>query len=104
MNQGIFFRPIIGFLAALICGIAMGAWFDGFIPWVMLAVMLSSAHMLRAIAHAKRNLVLAPWYFFSPWAISPFNPGCHLHYRTNISAIMPNLFDGQLSELSAMIR
>jgi competence protein ComEC len=87
MNQGIFFRPIIGFLAPLLCGIAMGAWFDGFIPWVILAVVLSSAHMLRAIA-AKRNLVFAPLIFFfsmgylsvQPW-ISPSIPGQHIsHY------------------------
>jgi competence protein ComEC len=87
MNQGIFFRPVIGFLAPLICGIAMGAWFDGFIPWVMAAVVLSTAHMLRAIA-AKRNLVFAPLIFFfslgyltvQPW-ISPSIPDQHIsHY------------------------
>ncbi len=87
MNQGIFFRPIIGFLVPLICGIAAGVWFDDFNPWAMVAIVLSSAYMLRAIA-AKQNLVLMPLVFFlslgyltvQPW-MSPSLPDQHIsHY------------------------
>jgi competence protein ComEC len=87
MNQGIFFRPIIVFLAPLICGIAAGTWFIGFSPWAIAAVVLSSANMLWAVA-AKRNVVLAPLVFFlslgyltvQPWMSPSLSDQHIIHY------------------------
>ncbi len=84
MKEAIFFRPIIGFLAPLIFGIACGTWFDGFKPWAVATVVISLSFMIRAIA-GKRNLVLAPLAFFfslgylsiHPW-INPSVPDHHL--------------------------
>jgi competence protein ComEC len=87
MNQGIFFRPIIGFLISFMCGIAAGTWFDDFRPWAIAVVVISIVHMLWAIV-GKRNLILAPLGFFlslgylsvQPW-ISPSLPDHHIiHY------------------------
>jgi len=87
MNQMVFFRPIIVFLPPLISGIASGIWFDGFSPWAIAVVVISSAHMLWAIA-GKRMLLFAPVVFFlslgyltvQPW-MSPSLPAQHIsHY------------------------
>jgi competence protein ComEC len=84
MNHETFFRPIIGFLAALICGIAAGERFDGFRLLAITAALLSSIYMLWAIL-GKRNLVLGPLIFFfsagylaiQPW-IAPALPDQHI--------------------------
>jgi competence protein ComEC len=101
MDQKIFFRPAIAFLAPLILGIATGTWFEGHSKWAIATILASAAYMFYAVL-AKKQLLVAPLIFFlslgyvsiQPWS-SPSIPEHHIinyaePFRWNITGTVCN--------------